>query len=591
MLIHLDPALLTRTEWNSLKAFLRRPFSPESCERVEEQLPQLAQAYRAMANTRNDWAGALPVSQIEDSSGVFMQGWGIGGRQLPLMPEEMLKTQVKLLEEVLRDDAASLRKRANTDSAAASTCGPMPRLDADTSRLALRAIALHEAAFLALAGLFEVRRIGTFIEFSLTPRGLECMRNRVVTAPMQEQTESALRQQLLSLVADLRRYDRKGTASIVALIGPELLDHFEERFLDTFFSLGDHMRRTPALKPLIRGARHLCRWFALLEMVRLAGETILRPDGDMCNRLHLDYDLLEQVLAERATALPSDRGIQRSDSGTLSLGATRLSHAIHCCKGAVLNEAQARELGPKFEDQITTYVRERVPHTDYLVRPGFKRSDNGAGSMYDCDLILYDVERRKIFFVQAKWKRDSRTASLDDELHDWGANNWPLTKGIDRLATLRARLAEPVVLDQVRSALGDIKLPVEHILRNSHFIVLHTLPYFNAYQIDGVAIYEWNLFRNLLLRGAIVRSWSPDGVPEHARPLPTHLHDKVLELENPQEVLDYYCAAIGMDLTQLPAAMRNRQDARYGFDLVLPYATWWQRLTRRDRVSIMRPYI
>lgn len=598
MLIDIDLALLVRPEWESLKNFFRHPFSDESCKRVDEKLPQLAQAYRAMANTRAIWEGALPVSQIDDAAGVFMQPGAIGSRRLPRMPEHMLKTQLFLLEEVLRDNAAWVRKRAEKRARAQGhpvpAAGSMSKLDVDSSRLALRAIALHEAAFLALAGLFKVQSIGSQIEFSLTPSGIKCLRNRVLTAPMQEHTELTLRQELLALIADLRRYDRTATSSIAALVRPELLDELADRFLDTFFSLGSHMRRAPEVVPLIRNARNLCRWFALLELVRLAGETILRPDSDLIERLRLDSDLLDHVLTERANALPSDQGIQRSVSGTLSLGTTGLAHAIHCCKGAVLSETQATQLGGKFEDEITTYVRKHVPSTDYLVRPGFKRSANGAGSMYDCDLTLYDVERRKIFFVQAKWKRDSRTAGLDDELHDWGAKNGPLTKGVNRLAALRARLAEPAVLDQVRSALGDIKISVDHILANSYFVVVHTLPYFNAYEIDGVLIYEWNLFRNLLSRGAVRRSWSPNGAPEHALPLPLHLHDTVLALEDPQQVLDYYCAAIGIDPSRLPAAMELRQEARYGFDLEVSHASWWQRLTRRtrrNRVSIMRPYI
>lgn len=595
MLIHMDPALLAKPEWNSLKNFLRWPFSEESCQRVDEDLPQLAQAYRAMAGTRSEWEGALPISQVEDAPCVFMRPKAIGPRQLPWMPDEMLKTQVILFEEVVRDNAAWVRKRAEkrarTENGSASGCVPMPKLNVDISRLALRAIALHEATFFVLAGLFEVRTIGSQIEFSLTPRGLESLRNRVLTTPMQEQTELMLRQKLLSIIANLRRCDRTATSSIAALVGPTLLDDLADRFLDTFFSLGDYMRRDAQAVPLIRNARGLCRWFALLELVRLAGEIVLHPASDLIESLRLDSCLLEQVLAERTNALPSDRGIQRSVSGALSLGTSGLAHAIHCCKGAVLSETQARELGKKFEDQIASYVRTAVPATDYLVRRGFKRSDNGAGLMYDCDLTLYDVARRKIFFIQAKWKRDSRTAGLDDELHDWGAKNGPLTKGIDRLAALRARLAERAVLDQVHAALGDIKLPADHILANSHFIVLHTLPYFNAYQIDGVVVYEWNLFRNLLSRGALKRRWSPTGSPEHSCPLPLHLHDTVLALENPQQVLDYYCAASGMNLSKLPAAIQLRQEARYGFDLTLPNASWWQRLTKRDSVNIFLPYI
>lgn len=47
MLIHMAPTLLVRPEWNSLKTFLRRLFSAESCQRVDKDLPQLALVYRA----------------------------------------------------------------------------------------------------------------------------------------------------------------------------------------------------------------------------------------------------------------------------------------------------------------------------------------------------------------------------------------------------------------------------------------------------------------------------------------------------------------------------------------------------------------
>ncbi|WP_322403305.1 hypothetical protein [Massilia luteola] len=315
---------------------------------MDKDLPQLALAYRTVASTRRDWAGSLPVSQIDDSTEVFKQAKAIGPRALPLMPDEILKAQVVLLEEVLRDDAAWIRRHAAAAGSDVSNSGAMPRLDIDSSRFALRAIALHEAAFLALAGLFAVQSRGSTIEFSLTPRGIECLRNRVITTPMQEQTELALRQQLLSLISELRIRDRRGTSGVAALVGSTHLDDVEDRFLDVFFSLGAHMRRDSQVAPLIIGARALCRWFALLELVRLAGETAVWPDPDMLERLRLDYAVLEKVLEDRATALPSDQGIHRSASGAISLGATRLAHAIHCCKGAVLSDMQARALGPKF---------------------------------------------------------------------------------------------------------------------------------------------------------------------------------------------------------------------------------------------------
>jgi hypothetical protein len=210
--------------------------------------------------------------------------------------------------------------------------------------------------------------------------------------------------------------------------------------------------------------------------------------------------------------------------------------------------------------------------------------------MYDCDLIIFENVRRQIFFVQAKWKLNSRTADLGDELHCWGSKNWPLTKGVDQLRVLRRRLAEKDVLAKIKGALGDIKLTDQHILENSHYVVVHTLPFFSAYQIDGVAIYEWNLFRRLLQRGAMERSMSISGPPARAVVLPEYRHHTLLKLEGPNQVLDYFYTASGGNLAQLPREKQDMEQARYGFDIPLPSASLWTRLRGNARLRVIRPY-
>jgi hypothetical protein len=89
----------------------------------------------------------------------------------------------------------------------------------------------------------------------------------------------------------------------------------------------------------------------------------------------------------------------------------------------------------------------------------------------------------------------------------------------------------------------------------------------------------------------IHRTWSPDGSLRQAVLLAPLQHDSIIALEDLQRILDHYCAAIGMDMSTLPAMMQDRQDARYGFNLTVPSATWWQRLWRRDRLRIACPYV
>jgi hypothetical protein len=186
---------------------------------------------------------------------------------------------------------------------------------------------------------------------------------------MEKQSQLSLTLVLSDLIARLRDGDPTRTASILTLLQPELLDTLEDAFLDTFFSIGQYTARDASSSEPIIGARALCRWFALLEMVRLADEAGVLPSDDLCGRLELDRDVLNLVLAQRAAAIPSDRGIYVDAGGWLSLGKTGLGHALHCCKSTVLSETQAGVLGDRFEKEITEYIKRRVSSADYVVRP------------------------------------------------------------------------------------------------------------------------------------------------------------------------------------------------------------------------------
>jgi hypothetical protein len=65
----------------------------------------------------------------------------------------------------------------------------------------------------------------------------------------------------------------------------------------------------------------------------------------------------------------------------------------------------------------------------------------------------------------------------------------------------------------------------------------------------------------------------------------------VLVGQDPQQVLDQNCHATGTNSSQLSTAMPMRQDACYGFRLMLPGASWRRRSTKRNSASVLAPYI
>ena len=321
MLTYLDAAVLEEQEWKALSSFIRKPFTAESCALVADRLPHLAQVYQALASSMPTWRGGTLDSQVRQADCVFKQVARLGSDQLPLVPELMLARQVELLEEVIQDHGDFLHR-----------CNEQPaqrhKLDANSSQVAVRAFSFHEAVFLTLMGIFQAQVERQLTTFTFTPRGREVLYNRTITTTMEAQSQLSLTLVLRDAIARLRHGDLTRTANILTLVQPDLLDKLEEAFLDNFFSIGAYLIRDASLSNVIRGARKLCRWFVLLETMRLAGEPGVSPSDELVERLELDQDLLNHVLADRANAVPSNRGIYVAPDGSLSLGNTGLGHAF-----------------------------------------------------------------------------------------------------------------------------------------------------------------------------------------------------------------------------------------------------------------------
>lgn len=458
MLILIDPEFIDVSAHARLLSFLRHPYTEDSCSLVDREIPELSDAYRAMQCSKEAWPLAIDPRLAGHATSIFKPVASIEGRLLPLMSPELSETQVILLQEELRDlvegtgqSIPARQGRRATDKAAF---------------LALRGAALHEAAFLVLAGLFEVRTTNQLLEFQLTETGKSCMQSRVMGFTLEAQSSLALRWSLLALIESLRPKLPVRGGSISSLLESYMLDMLVARLLDSQFSISTQMQSDHRVAALSRDAGALCRWFAVLEIVRVAGEGAYYPTTVETKRLDLDNPLLGRILSSQKTALLSDRGIRQTLDGGLTLGDSSLEHAITCCKHVVLNDVACRELGVQFEEFVRSYIIENSA-TDYVVRKGISVSGKDKGVKYECDLILYEPKRRKVFFLQVKWKRDARTANLEAELRNWRNKNWPMTKGVSQLVAIRSRLNESRILDQIRTSLGSI---LEHRYGYGHHL-------------------------------------------------------------------------------------------------------------------------
>lgn len=578
MLVRIKPDHLEPAAYDSLLRFLRNPFTEESCRRVDAQVPALGKAYRAVSALQSEWKHAEVVALRDCPETAFQLATPLP--ELHSAYVNLLTAHVILLEEDLRDH---LERTSGANEVALLSRGP------EATALALRCLSFHEAAFLTLIGTFQARVNRSSIEFDWTEDGAEALWDRVRVTTIQHFTDAATEHFLRQIGREAlaRRSSRTAPAPISQLLLPADLDRAAKRLLDTCFAISSRMQADPVLQPLIEESRQLCRWIALMAIVRQSKDHVVPLDSELLERLALNADLPATVIKGTADKLRSDQGFYQTTRGELTLGNLSVGYSINCCKRFVFSGSTAREFGKHFESHVKMYVADGVPSSDYVILGDIRPDGKHEGDSYDCDFILYEPRRRKVFFVQAKWKRDSRTANLEDEMRLWRQKNFALSKGVNQMKGLRDRLSEPAILDKAKTRLAGLGLTDDEIRHNSSFIVVHTLPFFSAHLDDGIAVYEWNLFRNALRRGAIERERV---VGPGLTVVESIQHTELLQLEDPRGVVDYFAIAFGVDPSAQPGARAARTEAKYMFTVADPTAGPWRRLLGKSKLEVTRPF-
>ncbi len=278
MLISIDQVLPHIEDRRQLLMFLRHPYSDESCAHMAALLPKAATAYQAMSDAWRKLHTHRYSTQRERSAQVFQALGAHYGRPIDTQIENLLETQVVLLEEKTANHAEKIiRLKGGVASEAA--------MSNDDAASALQAVSLHEAIFMVFTGLFQLRRRGKRgLDFVLTAAGEEAVHNRTLTTYIHQQTQIAIRAELMATIESARERLGGRCESVTDGLHPALLDDMEARFLDSYFALSSRVQKNARIAPLIVDARMLCRWFVVLEMVRLAGEFTFAPHPERLAR-------------------------------------------------------------------------------------------------------------------------------------------------------------------------------------------------------------------------------------------------------------------------------------------------------------------
>lgn len=149
-----------------------------------------------------------------------------------------------------------------------------------------------------------------------------------------------------------------------------------------------------------------------------------------------------------------------------------------------------------FEINYIKKVLETQPeYSDrFIVATGFDRNQvkGEVKNESDVDVILFDTQLKHYYFLQIKYALEGNTPYFNGAVKRLQSD---LASGIKQLSEAK-RLQESGELDKTLKSKGFVH-PTEG---SSSFILLHNLPDYDYQCTDyGVALYDWNSFRNLIL--------------------------------------------------------------------------------------------
>ncbi|MCU5774787.1 hypothetical protein N5923_21455 [Erwiniaceae bacterium BAC15a-03b] len=184
------------------------------------------------------------------------------------------------------------------------------------------------------------------------------------------------------------------------------------------------------------------------------------------------------------------------------------------------------ELGDFFEvDYILNYLK-KLNYFGYTPHAGFKSTNKSEIKGYDVDIVLHDSRNDIYYFIQVKYRFSALPTYFSEQFMFFNEDSFK--KGyVNQLITLKDNFSHQSIRNQLRS-----RGLAAATLENSHFILLHNIPFLNFYEHQGVYFYEWNLLRNILQDGKI--HW------RKGDEMGNETTSNTLQLHKPEEIIDAF---------------------------------------------------
>ena len=152
---------------------------------------------------------------------------------------------------------------------------------------------------------------------------------------------------------------------------------------------------------------------------------------------------------------------------------------------------------------LVPYLQNELDLERFIIGTGFQRSNKYANvfSNYDVDVVIYDKKTDLFYFCQLKHRLNSLMTNFRNELSTF--SNEKIQSGIKQLTGLKQIINQDLIKQQIITAFQNTSLTKNYIrkndfFKNSRFLFIHNMEDFDFCSSQGVIMYEWNTFRNLL---------------------------------------------------------------------------------------------
>ena len=287
---------------------------------------------------------------------------------------------------------------------------------------------------------------------------------------------------------------------------PELRKLLVDQTLDKCLSIhSNYLSPTMTNHPKYQYLREVVDFAIHLELRAMSGERSTSEEYMRSIVSPATVDMINSALAGRLPTLDSASSFVEYKGGMYLRGALNFKYGLRKFVRYLLGEVLVNQKGPDFghllgvgfeKDYVLNYIRS-LNDPRLKIYEEFKPGNNAKIKGYDVDLIIQDVDEDIYYFVQVKHQLSEIPTYLSEQCELFLNANF--RKGfIQQLGVLKDNLSD----DSIRRKLSQHGLAGARP-DNTHFILLHNVPFLNFYELDGIFFYEWNLLRNILQGGRV----------------------------------------------------------------------------------------